>query len=322
MRGARLAKAWRRIDFLMPLPWQCTTIEPGRALYAQLDEVEAEECVVGLDLHGLSRRPTPRSAVRRSLAYAETPDGARTAVDRLADAFAAAEPRFAGRLWSADEAVAHAQRATGGRPIILADTQDNPGGGGSADTTGLLAALIAARAEGALLALLCDPEAAAGGPRGRARGRFYAACALGGRHGPAGVEPISGDFERSATGRRPVHRDRADVRRQPHGSRADGPAALRAAHRASRSPSPRAACRRPTGRSWHIWASIQRAGEFWRSRARSIFAPISSRLAEEVLVVAAPGANIADPASLPFRRLPAAIRRHPAFHSPVWLTTG
>ena len=30
MAGERSAKAWRRIDFLMPLPWQCTTIEPGR----------------------------------------------------------------------------------------------------------------------------------------------------------------------------------------------------------------------------------------------------------------------------------------------------
>ena len=44
--------------------------------------------------------------------------------------------------------------------------------------------------------------------------------------------------------------------------------------------------------------------------------------ADDVLVVAAPGANIADPASLPFRRLPATIRRHPAFHSPVWSPTG
>ena len=68
------------------------------------------------------------------------------AVDRLAAAFAAAEPRFAGRLWRPDEAVAHAMARRA--PVILADTQDNPGGGGSSDTTGLLAALIAARAEG------------------------------------------------------------------------------------------------------------------------------------------------------------------------------
>jgi microcystin degradation protein MlrC len=40
-------------------------------------------------------------------------------------------------------------------------------------------------------------------------------------------------------------------------------------------------------------------------------------LADEVLVVAAPGANIADPATLPFRRLPDTMRRRPGVHSPV-----
>ena len=40
-------------------------------------------------------------------------------------------------------------------------------------------------------------------------------------------------------------------------------------------------------------------------------------LADEVLVVAAPGANIADPATLPFRRLPNSMRRRPSLHSLV-----
>jgi microcystin degradation protein MlrC len=35
-------------------------------------------------------------------------------------------------------------------------------------------------------------------------------------------------------------------------------------------------------------------------------------LVEEVLIVAAPGANTADPALLPFRRLPQTMRRRPA----------
>ena len=40
-------------------------------------------------------------------------------------------------------------------------------------------------------------------------------------------------------------------------------------------------------------------------------------LADEVLVVAARGANIADPTALPFRRLPDSMRRGPGVHSPV-----
>ncbi len=42
--------------------------------------------------------------------------------------------------------LAHDANIPRGRPIILADTQDNPGAGGNADTMSLLKALIAARA--------------------------------------------------------------------------------------------------------------------------------------------------------------------------------
>ena len=38
------------------------------------------------------------------------------------------------------------QRGEPGAPVVLADTQDNPGAGGNGDTTGLLAALLARRA--------------------------------------------------------------------------------------------------------------------------------------------------------------------------------
>ena len=37
------------------------------------------------------------------------------------------------------------QRGAAGAPVVLADTQDNPGAGGNGDTTGLLAALLRAR---------------------------------------------------------------------------------------------------------------------------------------------------------------------------------
>ena len=44
--------------------------------------------------------------------------------------------------------------------VLLADTQDNPGVGGSADTTGLLRAMLDERAERAVLGVLHDPDAA------------------------------------------------------------------------------------------------------------------------------------------------------------------
>ena len=58
------------------------------------------------------------------------------------------------------EAIARARGATAGDgPVILADVQDNPGAGGTNDTTGLLAALVAAKAEGAGLAHIGDQPA-------------------------------------------------------------------------------------------------------------------------------------------------------------------
>ncbi|HEX6016113.1 MAG TPA: M81 family metallopeptidase, partial [Geminicoccaceae bacterium] len=127
LAGQPLGKVWRRIDFLIPLPWQCTTIEPGRELYALLEEVEGE----GTDLSasicmGFPAADTPVCGPS-VLAYAAQARVAEAAADRLAGTFRAAEPRFAGRLWSPREAVEHAMRCHGGRPVVLADTQDNPG---------------------------------------------------------------------------------------------------------------------------------------------------------------------------------------------------
>ncbi|HET8996738.1 MAG TPA: MlrC C-terminal domain-containing protein, partial [Acetobacteraceae bacterium] len=45
--------------------------------------------------------------------------------------------------------------------VVLADTQDNPGGGGHGDTTELLAELVRQRATGALVCLINDDESAA-----------------------------------------------------------------------------------------------------------------------------------------------------------------
>ena len=62
----------------------------------------------------------------------------------------------------AEEAVAQAIRLakSATRPVVIADTQDNPGGGGHGDTTGLLAELIRQNAEGALVAIINDDTSA------------------------------------------------------------------------------------------------------------------------------------------------------------------
>jgi microcystin degradation protein MlrC len=46
------------------------------------------------------------------------------------------------------------------RPIIIADTQDNPGAGGDSDTTGMLRALVRNKATGAATGVIYDPQSA------------------------------------------------------------------------------------------------------------------------------------------------------------------
>ena len=306
LAGRPLAKAHRKLDFLIPLPWQCTTIEPARGLYAGLDalqDVASASICLGFPAADTS------VAGPSIVAYAPDPAAADHAADRLAAALAAAEPLFAGRLWAADEAVAHAKCRKDRRPVVLADTQDNPGGGGSSDTTGLLEALIEARAENAALALLADGEAAAAAHLA-GTGAVLCHLPLGGRHGPAGVTPVVGDYEVvrlgdgrfTATG--PMYR----------GSRVDlGPMALL---RPSAAPGVRilVSTRRLQAADQAIFRHLGVEPEHQAILAlkssvhfRADFEPIAA----EILIVQAPGANLADPAELPFRRLPESLRRRP-----------
>src|SRR5690606_18793752 len=84
-------------------------------------------------------------------AYAETQDVAEAAVDQLATEICRREGDFLPEFYSAPEAVARAlaKAKTATKPITISDTQDNPGGGGPGDTTGVLRALIDAGAKGA-----------------------------------------------------------------------------------------------------------------------------------------------------------------------------
>ncbi len=87
--------------------------------------------------------------------------------DAAADAFVgyvnAQESSFVQDTLPSAQAVAEAMRLAAGaaRPVVLADTQDNPGGGGHGDTTELLSELVRQGAKGAVVCLINDAESAA-----------------------------------------------------------------------------------------------------------------------------------------------------------------
>jgi microcystin degradation protein MlrC len=160
-RGRPWARAFRQVDFFLPLTTQCTLVEP-------MTLVMAERARLAAGLHELAfcfGFPYADFAdCGAALAtYADTQAAADTAADAFLAYIDANEARFRLDVIPAADAVrdAIAAAATATRPIVIADTQDNPGGGGHGDTTGLLAELIRQHAPGAVLAMINDADSAA-----------------------------------------------------------------------------------------------------------------------------------------------------------------
>src|SRR5262249_14329140 len=149
-----LYKAYRQIDFLIPLVWQCTEAEPAKGIFELIGEIEHGAASHNQGIVGITHTPGfPPADIADSgpalVVYGHDRESAEAAADRIAAAIQAHEADFAGRLYTPDEAAAEALRlrAEGAAgPIVLADIQDNPGAGGTSDTVGLLRALIAQRA--------------------------------------------------------------------------------------------------------------------------------------------------------------------------------
>jgi microcystin degradation protein MlrC len=193
--------------------------------------------------------------------------------------------------------------AKGQGPVILADTQDNPGGGGHGDTTGLLAELLRQDAQGAVLAPMNDAEAASAC---HAAGEGASLTLdLGGKSDGAPLR-VTALVERLSDGRFTL------TGPMGAGNPADlGPCAL-----ISVAPGVRVivVSRKMQAHDQALFRHIgvepadQRIVAVKSSvHFRADFQPI----AREVIVVTAPGPVVADPAVLPFTNLRPGLRLRP-----------
>jgi len=294
--GRPWARHFAPIDFFIPVPAQCTLVPPMQQVYGILPELQ-EACgaadlslALGFpccDFDGCGPSVT---------AYAETEDAARAAAERLHRIMLDQRGNLATRLWQPDEAVAHARRVAslGGPPVVLADTQDNPGGGGHGDTMGLFAALVSGGARGAVLGVVNDAAAAA---LAHAAGEgTKITLALGGVSDGTpfrGVFSVLklGDGRFTCTG--PMTR----------GNLADlGPTALLETEGVHVVVASRRMQAYDQAMFRHVGidpASVPIIALKSSVHFRADFQPI----AKEILVVLAPGPVVADPSSLPFTRL-------------------
>lgn len=192
LTGVRLHAAAEPLDFLIPINSGSTFLEPARRLYAELAELEAD----GVVLTFAAGFPAADFPDCRPCVFGYGPDAAavRRTVEELAARVAAAEPEFALDALAADRAVARAVELLGQgvRPVVIADTQDNPGAGGDATSLGLLRELLIADVEGSVLAALWDPAVAEAATRAGV-GAVITARFPG--SGVPGDEPLTVDLE-------------------------------------------------------------------------------------------------------------------------------
>jgi microcystin degradation protein MlrC len=306
-RGCKPYKAYRQIPYLIPLTWQCSTTEPSRGIYSAMASMIRGAAVVSASFTPGFPAADIRHCGPAVTAYGWSESAVNRAADELCRMVEGAEPRYAGTLYAPGDAVREAVRRaqSASRPIILADTQDNPGAGGSADTVGLLAALIRHDPQRAALGVLHDAEtAAAAHSAGVGAG---ITIGLGAKSPGSAEAPIELRWivERLGDGSFTCHGPMAkgwDVRLGPMALLRHGGVRVVVSSRKMQ------ALDQAPFRHLGLEPSEQRILALKSSvHFRADFEPIAA----DILIVEAPGAMIADPAKLPFRRLRAGVRMGP-----------
>jgi microcystin degradation protein MlrC len=151
---------WQPVPVLLPGELTSTVDEPAKRLYGSLAGIEARPGIWDASLMvGYVWADEPRATAAAVM----------TGVD--AAALTAEAAALAAAYWDAREAFTfgspvgsivecvEAAMASAARPFVIADSGDNPTGGGVGDRPDLLKALLARGAEGVILAGITDREA-------------------------------------------------------------------------------------------------------------------------------------------------------------------
>ena len=156
-----------RVPFLLPLNAQCTLMQPAQSIIELIEQLEAKDDLELSFAMGFSAADFAECGPVL-FGYAADASSAHEAVQRVHhEVTVARRADWKTELLAPEAAVEQgiALALQAAAPVVIADTQDNPGAGGDANTTGLLHALLAADAGARLdgkvaLGLLFDPDSA------------------------------------------------------------------------------------------------------------------------------------------------------------------
>jgi microcystin degradation protein MlrC len=298
-RGKSYAKSFRQLDFWPPIGSQCTLMEPMQGVLARRAELAVGLAELAF-CFGFPYADFPDCGAAIA-GFGESQATADAAAEALIEFLEERESQFRLDVMPAAEAVAAAIAAPVG-PVILADTQDNPGGGGHGDTTGLLAEMIRQNALNAVMCLINDAASAAACHAGGAGAEM--ALSLGGKSDGAPLE-ITATILRLTDGRFTL------TGPMGAGNPADlGPCALigiggvRVIVVSRKMQALDQAILRHFGIEP---ADLRLIGLKSSVHFRADFAP----MARQIIVAIAPGPVVADPATLTFTRVRPQVRRRP-----------
>ena len=184
----------RRPGFLIPPVSGCTLVDPARSVYNNLcQQVSGDVC--GLSFACGFPASDVAEVIPVIVAYGFDAQAVDAAADELLAEVNRHREEFRGQLYNVEEGVSEAIRLSAGvdGPVILADSQDNPGGGGFGDTTEILRELVAQRAAGAVVGVINDEQAASSAHAAGVGATIE--LVLGGKSGVAGCQPLMADFK-------------------------------------------------------------------------------------------------------------------------------
>ncbi|HEY7845932.1 MAG TPA: M81 family metallopeptidase [Bradyrhizobium sp.] len=302
----RFAKAFRQLPFLIPISWQCTNDQPTKGIYERLAALQSDAVPTLSFAPGFPAADFPDCGAS-VFAYGRTQADADAAADKVSKIIESHENDFDGKIYSPDEGVQLAMELAKGakKPVVIADTQDNPGAGGDSDTTGMLRALVRNGAKRAATGVIYDPESARAAHAAGAGATVT--LALGGKSGILGDAPYKDTFvvEKLSDGNfiapGPYYGGRQMEMGPSAALRIGDVRIVVASHKAQLA-----------DQAMYRYVGIEPTEQAILVNKSSVhFRADFEPIAEKLLICAAPGAMPADTASLPWTRLRPGIRVKP-----------
>ncbi|HLZ05646.1 MAG TPA: M81 family metallopeptidase [Bradyrhizobium sp.] len=302
----RLAKAFRQLPFLIPISWQATFDQPCKGIYEKLAALQGDALPTLSFAPGFPAADFEHCAPS-VFAYGRTQADADAAADTITAIIEGHEDDFDGKIYSPDEGVRLAMELakSAKKPVVIADTQDNPGAGGDSDTTGMLRALVRNGAKRAATGAIYDPASAKAAHE--AGEGASVRLKLGGKSGIIGDAPYEATFvvERLSDGNflapGPYYGGRTMQMGPSACLRIGDVRVVVASHKAQLA-----------DQAMYRFVGIEPIEQAILVNKSSVhFRADFEPMAEKLLICAAPGAMPADTASLPWTRLKRGIRIKP-----------